>query len=72
MGTPAYLRIVDDIRDQIRTGKLKPGDKLPSFSELCEQYEASNTVVRSAMLILKGEGLIDGQQGKGVFVRHRA
>ncbi|WP_422751815.1 winged helix-turn-helix domain-containing protein [Micromonospora sp. WMMD708] len=50
------------------SGQLKPGDKLPSFAALCERYEVSNTVIRAAMLILKAEGLIDGRQGKGVYV----
>lgn len=72
MVLPTYVQIADDIRAQIRAGLLKPGDKLPSFGELCEKYEASNTVVRSAMLLLKGEGLIEGRQGKGVFVREQA
>ncbi|MFG1800471.1 winged helix-turn-helix domain-containing protein [Micromonospora carbonacea] len=48
--------------------KLKPGDKLPSFHALCAQYQASSTVVRGAMLVLKAEGLLDGRQGKGVYV----
>ncbi|MEV4524369.1 GntR family transcriptional regulator, partial [Micromonospora tulbaghiae] len=34
----------------------------------CEHYEVSNTVIRAAMLLLKAEGLIDGRQGKGVYV----
>lgn len=66
--TPAYVRIVDDIREQIRSGRLRPGDRLPSFAALCEHYKASNSVVRTAMLLLKAEGLIRGQQGKGVYV----
>jgi hypothetical protein len=40
----------------------------PSFAALCEHYEVSNTVIRAAMLLLKAEGLIDGRQGKGVYI----
>ncbi|NES31474.1 GntR family transcriptional regulator [Micromonospora terminaliae] len=54
---------------QIRTGELKPGDKLPSISELCAQYGVSTQVIRSAMLILRAEGLVEGHQGRGVYVR---
>ncbi|KXK61525.1 GntR family transcriptional regulator [Micromonospora rosaria] len=68
MSEAAYLQVARDIREQIASGQLKPGDKLPSFSALCQQYEVSNTVVRAAMLLLKAEGLIDGRQGKGVYV----
>jgi GntR family transcriptional regulator len=68
MYEPAYLHVARDIREQISSGQLKPGDKLPSFAALCEHYQASSTVVRTAMLLLKAEGLIEGRQGKGVYV----
>ncbi|MEU4382279.1 MULTISPECIES: winged helix-turn-helix domain-containing protein [Actinomycetes] len=68
MSEAAYLQVARDIREQVSSGQLKPGDKLPSFAALCEHYEASNTVIRAAMLLLKAEGLIDGRQGKGVYV----
>jgi GntR family transcriptional regulator len=68
MSEAAYLQVVRDIRDQISSGQLKPGDKLPSFAALCRHYKVSNTVVRAAMLLLKAERLIDGRQGKGVYV----
>lgn len=68
MSEAAYLQVARDIREQISSGQLKPGDKLPSFAALCEHYRASNTVIRAAMLVLKAEGLIDGRQGKGVYV----
>ncbi|MEV0805203.1 winged helix-turn-helix domain-containing protein [Micromonospora sp. NPDC050200] len=71
MYEPAYMQVARDIREQIQDGRLKPGDKLPSFAALCEHYKASSTVVRGAMLILKAEGLIEGRQGKGVYVTDR-
>jgi GntR family transcriptional regulator len=64
----AYLQVARDIREQISSGRLKPGDKLPSFAALCEHYDVSNTVIRAAMLLLKADKLIDGRQGKGVYV----
>ncbi|KXK62249.1 GntR family transcriptional regulator [Micromonospora rosaria] len=67
--TPFYERIANDVRDQIRSGELKPGDKLPSISELCKQYGVSTQVIRSAMLVLRAEGLVEGHQGRGVYVR---
>lgn len=67
---PIYTRIVADIRARIASGELRPGDKLPSVTELRAEYEASNTAVRNAMLVLRSEGLVEGHQGKGVYVRH--
>ncbi|MFG2166960.1 winged helix-turn-helix domain-containing protein [Micromonospora chersina] len=70
--TPFYERIANDIRTKIKSGELKPGDKLPSISELCRQYDVSTQVIRSAMLMLRAEGLVEGHQGRGVYVRGRA
>src|SRR5437588_3585213 len=68
-GRAAYLQIADALRNKIRSGELAPGDALPSLSQLMAEFGVSNTVVRSAMQILRSEGLVVGQQGKGVYVR---
>ncbi|WP_433417757.1 winged helix-turn-helix domain-containing protein [Microtetraspora malaysiensis] len=68
-GRPAYLQIVDELRAQIRAGSLPPGTALPSIAQLCERFEVSASVVKSAISVLRTEGLVIGQQGKGVFVR---
>ncbi|MCK2213336.1 winged helix-turn-helix domain-containing protein [Actinomadura sp. ATCC 31491] len=68
-GRPGYLQIADDLRAQIRGGSLAPGSPLPSTAQLSEQYDASLSVVKMAVGILRNEGLVIGQQGKGVFVR---
>ncbi|MEW9549693.1 GntR family transcriptional regulator [Nonomuraea sp. NPDC050783] len=71
-GQPAYLQIADDLRAQIRGGSLAPGAPLPSTTKLAEQYDASLSVVKLAVGVLRTEGLVVGQQGKGVFVRDAA
>ncbi|MFG1824261.1 winged helix-turn-helix domain-containing protein [Microbispora bryophytorum] len=68
-GRPAYMQIADELRGQIRSGSLPPGAALPSINQLCERYEVSASVVKAAISVLRTEGLIIGQQGKGVFVR---
>lgn len=72
MNTPKYERVASAIRDQIRSGQLKPGDQLPTTQGLIEEHGVSYGSVRTALLILKAEGLIEGRQGEGVFVRERA
>ncbi|MER6946535.1 GntR family transcriptional regulator [Nonomuraea sp. NPDC000554] len=67
-GRAGYLQIADDLRKQIRGGSLAPGSPLPSTTRLAEQYDASLSVVKMAVGILRNEGLVIGQQGKGVFV----
>lgn len=72
MAVPLYHQVAADIRERIKLGALKPGDRLPSTRQLVEQYEVSETVIRFAMVQLKAEGLIYGQPGKGVYVAERA
>ncbi|TDD20753.1 winged helix-turn-helix domain-containing protein [Nonomuraea diastatica] len=71
-GRPGYLQIADDLRAQIHGGSLAPGTPLPSTTRLAEQYGASLSVVKLAVGVLRTEGLVIGQQGKGVFVRDTA
>ena len=68
---PAYLHIAAEIREKIASGAFPVGQKIPSMSQLRELYQVSSTVIRDALSELRREGLIEGQQGKGVFVRER-
>lgn len=66
---PFGIQIADDIRMQISAGKLRPGDELPSESDLAEQFQVSQRVVRDALRTLNGEGIIATRQGKRAVVR---
>lgn len=68
---PVYEQVIDDITASIRSGALRPGDKLPSITELCEQYSASSTPIRYALRILDERGWIETHQGRGSFVAER-
>jgi GntR family transcriptional repressor for pyruvate dehydrogenase complex len=63
--------IVEWLNQEIRLGKLKPGDKLPSEKQLGLQFSVSRSVVREAVSHLKSEGTVAAQQGRGVFVNER-
>lgn len=67
-GRPAYQQVAADLRSQILDGDYPVGAQLPSTTELCEHYDVSRTVIRDALNELRRDGLIIGQQGKGVFV----
>ena len=54
---------------EIRSGRLAPGDRLPTEAVLALQFAVSRTVVREAVSRLKSLGLVDSRQGSGVFVR---
>lgn len=66
-GEPLYLQLKRNIRDLILR-ELKPGDRVPSETEICEQYSISRAVVRQAMTSLEFEGYVNKVQGRGTFV----
>ncbi len=63
-----YLEIAAEIREQIRSGQLMPGDKLKTVRSLAVEYSVAQGTVGAAMEVLRSEGLIDTVQGKGSVV----
>ncbi len=64
-----YEIIQNELKAQMSSGSLKPGDKLPSESELCRAYAVSRNVVRQALRNLEAEGLTETLKGIGSFAR---
>ena len=64
-----FRKIADEIRDRITTGEIAPGTKLPTESQLMDQYGMSRNTIRLALAALENEGLIATEQGRGSFVR---
>lgn len=50
--------IADTLRDRIRTGDLKPGDRLPTQAVLAEEFGVERGTVRQALKTLQGDGLL--------------
>lgn len=65
---PAYRRICDELRAQIRSGALRPHDRLPSESALMQRFNVSRVTIRQALDALREDGLVHSMQGKGSFV----
>ena len=63
--------IADQIRGLVREGHLRPGDRLPSERDLCQQFGVSRVTVRDALRLLEGAGMIDTKVGArgGAFVK---
>ncbi len=68
MAVPKYLKIIQDIKQQIKDGVFKPGEKIYSEGELKRKYGVSNTTVVRALQELVREGLLTRFQGKGTYV----
>lgn len=67
-----YRDIADKLRTSIATGVYRPNDKLPSLADLVAEFKASTISVRRALHELAYEGLIYGEQGRGVFVKPKS
>lgn len=67
-----YQRIVQDVRDKIRSGKLTAGSKLPSMRELVDEYGFAQGTIQRALTELRTAGLIYSHQGRGSFVSEAA
>lgn len=68
---PVYKQIADHLRQEILTGRMKPGEKLPSESALVSEFDVAQGTVRQSLAVLRGEGLVVAEHGRGVFVRQR-
>ena len=74
MSTPitnpkAYDQVIEVIKDKIKKGKIKKGDKLPSEREMAESLGLSRASVREALRALEVIGLIESIQGAGNYIR---
>ena len=67
-----YYDLMEDLRKQIVSGKIKPGEKLPSENELSGTYQVSRQTVRKALQILQNEGYIYAEHGRGTFCSEMA
>jgi len=67
-----YRQIADNLREQISSGVLQPGEQLPTEPRLAESFDASRSTIRLAIGMLTTNGLIETRQGMGTFVRQPA
>jgi GntR family transcriptional regulator len=67
-GVPAYLQLVQQVRQAIRLGRLRPGDQLPTVKEVVTSLTINPNTVLRAYGQLDLEGLVEGRQGVGTFV----
>jgi len=67
---PMYVQLASALRERIRRGEIPVGRRIPSHHEL--EQETGGTVsrrtIKSAIEMLQAEGIVQGVQGKGVFV----
>ncbi len=67
--TKVFEQVMEQIKDIIKRGELKCGDRLPPERDLCRQLNVSRTSIREALRSLEILGLIECRQGEGNFIR---
>lgn len=67
-GEPLYLQIANQIRQQIATGQISIGERLPTIRQMSEDLRINSDPIRHALRLLQTEHIIDIVQGSGTFV----
>ena len=65
---PIYTQVIDSLRQQIRSGILMPGDRLPSVRELAAELSINPNTIQRSYRELESTGWIVSVPGKGSFV----
>jgi GntR family transcriptional regulator len=71
-GGAVYAQLAARLRDEILSGRLRPGQRLPSETSLQQEYGLARQTVRRAVAVLRAEGLVVVARGHGVLVREHA
>jgi DNA-binding transcriptional regulator YhcF (GntR family) len=66
---PIYLQIIDFIKKDIVTERLKGGEKLPSVREFAEQLKVNPNTVQRVYQEMEREGITSTIRGTGTFVK---
>jgi GntR family transcriptional regulator len=68
---PPYVQLVEQVRQALLNGTLRPGDRLPTVKEVVSALAINPNTVLKAYRDLEREGLVQGRQGVGTFVLRR-
>ena len=71
-GSPLFLQLSNALADDIRTGRLKPGDALPGTRALAARLRVHRNTVIASYQELIAQGLVRARHGGGTFVADRA
>jgi GntR family transcriptional regulator len=66
-----FRQLADDLRRRITSGEFAPGEAIPSEQDVMQYYAVSRTTTRQAIALLRAEGLVITEHGRGTYVRPR-
>lgn len=68
-GVPIYQQIAGTMKHRMISGRLKPGDKLPSVREIAEEFSVNPNTVQRVFMELEKDGLTYAERGVGTFLK---
>ncbi len=68
-GVPIFRQIMDQVRAQVASGRLKPGDLVPSVRQMAVDLQVNMMTVSKAYSRLEAEGVLERDRGTGMRVR---
>ena len=66
--SPLYIQIADQLRHEVKSGDYKIDERLPAEAQLAEKFEVNRHTLRQAIALLKQEGILRIERGRGTFV----
>jgi GntR family transcriptional regulator len=70
-GKPVYLQLADQIRYAAASGRLRPGEPLPSLRPLAGELRVNRNTIAKAYAELESQGIIETIPGKGFFLKQK-
>ena len=71
MGSPVYIQIHNELRENIEAGKWQIGEKIPAERELAAEFGVSRMTLRQAIQTLVDDGILERRVGAGTYVANR-
>lgn len=65
---PIYTQVIEQVRQQVASGKLKAGDQLPTVRALASDLRVNFNTIARAYRLLDEAGIISTQQGRGTYI----
>lgn len=63
-----YLQLADILRGRVASGEVEIGRRIPSMTEIEAEYGLSRNTIKKAFDVLKAEGIVEAEPGRGLFV----
>lgn len=71
-GAPLFIQIADQLRQMVATGRLQPGERLPTVRQVADSLSISPGTVLKAYRVLENDGVVQSRRGGGTVVASRA